>query len=54
MPEYLWTLRFQAADDEQAERLAHAWSGTVEAEFGATFEQLSRADSDGPQQADGQ
>lgn len=35
MPEYLWTLRFTAADTQQARRLVEAWSDTVKAEYGA-------------------
>lgn len=37
MPEYEMRLRFTAASDTQAERLAEAWAGTCAAEYGTTY-----------------
>jgi len=44
MPDYDLVLRFTAADDEQAERLALAWAGTCRAEYGTRKELLLPTD----------
>lgn len=37
MPEYEMRLRFTAADDGQASRLAAAWADTCAAEYGTVY-----------------
>lgn len=44
MPEYELRLRFTAADDAQAERLAEAWADTCAAEYGTRMAGFERID----------
>lgn len=46
MPEYRLSLDFTAADDAQAARLAEAWAGTCEAEYGTRFAGVERLTRD--------
>lgn len=43
MPEYEMRLRFTAADDSQATRLAQSWSDTCGAEYGTRYAGLTPA-----------
>lgn len=44
MPEYELRLRFTAADDAQAQRLAEAWAGTCAAEYSTRYAGVHRVE----------